>query len=181
MIRRPPRSTQSRSSAASDVYKRQFDRHRQFLRRRSPCVQNHGVPSATVKNPRLFLLRVNTTADGSASIAARRTSSAGCGARTRRPRHDKLLRKFRVQAPLRAGPAQLVLRTILLGEMPRDLQAAAGAQPGLLEMALQMPRTVGRGKTLIQLRGGADTQGAIMTTVQAMLVGAILALSLIHI
>src|SRR5450756_3161604 len=25
MIRRPPRSTQSRSSAASDVYKRQFD------------------------------------------------------------------------------------------------------------------------------------------------------------
>ena len=26
MIRRPPRSTQSRSSAASDVYKRQVDR-----------------------------------------------------------------------------------------------------------------------------------------------------------
>src|SRR5450756_3178870 len=32
MIRRPPRSTQSRSSAASDVYKRQIDRSsEQFL------------------------------------------------------------------------------------------------------------------------------------------------------
>ena len=38
-----------------------------------------------------------------------------------------------------------------------------------------MSRTVGRGKNLIQPRGGADTQGAIMTTVHAMLVGAILA------
>jgi hypothetical protein len=38
-----------------------------------------------------------------------------------------------------------------------------------------MPRAVGRGKKLIELRGGADTQGAIMTTVQAMLVGATLA------
>src|SRR5450756_3151828 len=28
MIRRPPRSTQSRSSAASDVYKRQIDEHK---------------------------------------------------------------------------------------------------------------------------------------------------------
>jgi hypothetical protein len=63
----------------------------------------------------------------------------------------------------------------LLDEVPRDLQAAAGAQPGLLEMALQMPWTVGRGKKLIQPRGGADTQGAIMTTVQAMMIGAILA------
>jgi len=48
-------------------------------------------------------------------------------------------------------------------------------QPDILEMALQFPSTVGRGKKLIQLRGGADTQGAIMTTVHAMLVGAILA------
>lgn len=80
-----------------------------------------------------------------------------------------------MQAPLRAGPAQLVLRAVLLDEVPRGLQAAAGAQPGLLEMALQMSRTVGRGKKLIQPRGGADTQGAIMTTVYAMLVGAILA------
>ena len=80
-----------------------------------------------------------------------------------------------MQTPLRTGPAQLVLRAILLGEVPRDLQAAAGAQPDLLEMALQFPSTVGRGKKLIQLRGGADTQGAIMTAVYAMLVGAILA------
>ena len=85
-----------------------------------------------------------------------------------------------MQAPLRAGPAQLVLRTVLLDKVPRDLPAAAGAQPGLLEMALQMPAAVGRGKRLIELRGGADTQGAIiqganMTTVQAMLVGATLA------
>ena len=80
-----------------------------------------------------------------------------------------------MQAPLRAGPAELVLRTVLLSEVPRVLQAAARAQPGLLEMALQMSRTVGRGKKLIQPRAGADTQGAIMTTVHAMLVGAILA------
>ena len=38
-----------------------------------------------------------------------------------------------------------------------------------------MPSAVGRGKKLIQPRGGADTQGAIMTTVYAMLAGAILA------
>ena len=30
MIRRPPRSTQSRSSAASDVYKRQYDERVDF-------------------------------------------------------------------------------------------------------------------------------------------------------
>ena len=30
MIRRPPRSTQSRSSAASDVYKRQLQEHKQI-------------------------------------------------------------------------------------------------------------------------------------------------------
>src|SRR5680860_1483753 len=32
MIRRPPRSTQSRSSAASDVYKRQIKSYRMFLK-----------------------------------------------------------------------------------------------------------------------------------------------------
>jgi len=80
-----------------------------------------------------------------------------------------------MQASLRAGTAQLVLRTVLLGEVPRDLQAPAGTQQDLLEMALQMSGTVGRGKKLIQPRDGADTQGAIMTTVYAMLVGAILA------
>src|SRR5680860_311548 len=38
MIRRPPRSTQSRSSAASDVYKRQTERDAQSLRRRMQIV-----------------------------------------------------------------------------------------------------------------------------------------------
>src|SRR5665809_151347 len=36
MIRRPPRSTQSRSSAASDVYKRQLLRHREGRGREVP-------------------------------------------------------------------------------------------------------------------------------------------------
>src|SRR5450756_2420233 len=40
MIRRPPRSTQSRSSAASDVYKRQV--HAQWRRRRSRSRQGAG-------------------------------------------------------------------------------------------------------------------------------------------
>src|SRR5450756_3000024 len=36
MIRRPPRSTQSRSSAASDVYKRQFQEPVELLAERGP-------------------------------------------------------------------------------------------------------------------------------------------------
>lgn len=42
-------------------------------------------------------------------------------------------------------------------------------------MALQFPRILGRGKKLIQLRGAAAPQGATMATVNAMLVGAMLA------
>ena len=37
MIRRPPRSTQSRSSAASDVYKRQIQHSTMALRGSMPC------------------------------------------------------------------------------------------------------------------------------------------------
>src|SRR5450756_3195170 len=49
MIRRPPRSTQSRSSAASDVYKRQNLSHRQFwdpelLPTIRSILELHGVP-----------------------------------------------------------------------------------------------------------------------------------------
>src|SRR5450756_206326 len=47
MIRRPPRSTQSRSSAASDVYKRQFDLVRlAVLTARGGQADKHGWPAA---------------------------------------------------------------------------------------------------------------------------------------
>src|SRR5450756_1593280 len=50
MIRRPPRSTQSRSSAASDVYKRQAMTHfpQSDVNQRSPRVQLHGSVAAAV-------------------------------------------------------------------------------------------------------------------------------------
>src|SRR5450756_1981368 len=43
MIRRPPRSTQSRSSAASDVYKRQEDRRLDHLRNIGAVARRAGV------------------------------------------------------------------------------------------------------------------------------------------
>src|SRR5450756_2615497 len=46
MIRRPPRSTQSRSSAASDVYKRQLPALR------PPNPRAHGRPARTPRGPR---------------------------------------------------------------------------------------------------------------------------------
>src|SRR5450756_1421505 len=46
MIRRPPRSTQSRSSAASDVYKRQI-RFTVMLRQQSQIPSPPTAPSAT--------------------------------------------------------------------------------------------------------------------------------------
>jgi hypothetical protein len=58
----------------------------------------------------------------------------------RMPRHDQPLWKSGVQAPIRTHPAQLALRTVLLGEVPRNLQASARPQPGLLEMALSIAR-----------------------------------------
>src|SRR5450756_3201308 len=49
MIRRPPRSTQSRSSAASDVYKRQLEtsldlRHRMMERRAAVVIERAALP-----------------------------------------------------------------------------------------------------------------------------------------
>src|SRR5450756_3095561 len=44
MIRRPPRSTQSRSSAASDVYKRQL-----LLRKRWPAPKRNGAGTAPAR------------------------------------------------------------------------------------------------------------------------------------
>ena len=55
---------------------------------------------------------VNATADASVSTRVTKFSFAGYGVRMRRSRHDQLLRKSGMQAPLRAGPAQLVLRAV---------------------------------------------------------------------
>ena len=124
----------------------------QFLGGKSPCVRNRAAPSATVKMPRSSaceIRRVNATADGSVFTRVRRTSFAGFGERMRRQHHDRPLRESRMPAALRTDPAQLVLRAVLLDEVPRDLQAAAGAQQGLLEVALSPPRTGGSSKKLI--------------------------------
>jgi hypothetical protein len=43
-----------------------------------------------------------------------------------------------MQTSLRVNPMQLVLRAVLLGRVPRDLQASVETPQGLLEMALQM-------------------------------------------
>jgi hypothetical protein len=94
------------------------------------------------------------------------------------PRHDQPLWKSGVQAPIRTHPAQLALRTILLGEVPRNLQASARPQPGLLEMALSIARAGNPEKIdLAEMHphGGSRRQGVSMTTIQAMLIGAILA------
>src|SRR5215813_9372552 len=93
-----------------------------------------------------------------------------------RPRHDKLLRESRLQPSVRVNPLQLGLRAILFDQVPRNLQTSAGTQQSLLEMALQTSRAVCRGPNC---RSSArDHQGAVMTTAQAMLIGAALAWSL---
>jgi hypothetical protein len=133
----------------------------QFLRRRPPCVQTHVVPNAIVKTQgsyRCEILRENVTADVPVSTKVRNSSFAGYGARTRRRRHDKLLRESRLQAPVRAGPLQPVLRAILLDQVPRGLQTSAGAQQGLLAMALQMSRAFGRRAKIIR-RGCLNRRG----------------------
>src|SRR5215213_1374400 len=116
--------------------------------RRPPCVPTHVVLNAIVKTPGSYLYEIlceNVTADVPVSPKVRNSSSAGYGALTQRRRHDKLLRESGLQAPVRAGPLQPVLRAILFDQMPRGLQASAGAQQGLLEMALPMSSAVGRG------------------------------------
>src|SRR5450756_781118 len=47
MIRRPPRSTQSRSSAASDVYKRQVEELREVWRRSGGTTPRMGLADLT--------------------------------------------------------------------------------------------------------------------------------------
>eukprot|EP01016_Furgasonia_blochmanni_P025933 TRINITY_DN2770_c0_g1_i10.p1 TRINITY_DN2770_c0_g1~~TRINITY_DN2770_c0_g1_i10.p1 ORF type:complete len:624 (-),score=179.59 TRINITY_DN2770_c0_g1_i10:979-2850(-) len=49
MIRRPPRSTQSRSSAASDVYKRQVHGESKFYRVASPILKIYNIPTQTMQ------------------------------------------------------------------------------------------------------------------------------------
>ena len=68
MIRRPPRSTQSRSSAASDVYKRQaelmvFARYVMF----SEVYWHHAVRSATAMLQRAFFRTHISASDGGSS------------------------------------------------------------------------------------------------------------------
>src|SRR4029453_7680989 len=90
-----------------------------------------------------------------------------------RPGHDKSLRKSRLQPSVRVNPLQLGLRAILLDQVPRDLQTSAGTQQGLLEVALQTSRVICRRPN--SRSSEPEHQGAIVTTAQAMLVGAALA------
>src|SRR5680860_1730176 len=53
MIRRPPRSTQSRSSAASDVYKRQGENWEPLSTPCRPCL--HPVPPRQCESPHLLI------------------------------------------------------------------------------------------------------------------------------
>ncbi|QOZ37433.1 hypothetical protein [Bradyrhizobium sp. CCBAU 53421] len=76
-----------------------------------------------------------------------------------------------MQATLRADPAQLAFRAILLDQVPGDLQAAVGAQQGLLEVALPVLQN----RRPVEKTDLTTIKGAPMTTVDAMLVGAILA------
>ena len=73
-----------------------------------------------------------------------------------------------MQATVRTGPAQLGLRTILLGEVPPNLgETGGGPRPDLLEMTITnfpQPYESSR-KKLIQLRGRARTPRAIKSTV----------------
>jgi hypothetical protein len=113
----------------------------QFLRRRSPCVKTHVVLCARVKIPRSSLCETpceNITAGASVLTKVETPSFAGHCERTRRPRHDKSLRESRLQPSLRVDPTLLAFRAVLLGQVPRELQASVGTQQGLLEMALQM-------------------------------------------
>jgi len=73
----------------------------------------------------------------------------GCVERTRRPRHDQPLQQSRVQVYLRTDPEQLVFRAVLLNQVPRGVQAAAAAQPELLEMALPIPGAGGPTEKLV--------------------------------
>src|SRR5680860_1372175 len=66
MIRRPPRSTQSRSSAASDVYKRQvvLGGARQTIGAAAASPDDAAVLEVPVGSPVLCCRRVATSAEG---------------------------------------------------------------------------------------------------------------------
>src|SRR5659263_258918 len=65
MIRRPPRSTQSRSSAASDVYKRQQALRRGLPTRQSARVQaKAGHPRTVQRGKRYAAILTDYRADG---------------------------------------------------------------------------------------------------------------------
>jgi hypothetical protein len=49
-----------------------------------------------------------------------------------------------------ASAIQLALRAILLDQVLRELQTSAGTKQSLLEMAVQMPRTVCRGAEIVR-------------------------------
>src|SRR5450756_873403 len=68
MIRRPPRSTQSRSSAASDVYKRQRLRRRHLLAPSCVMLRDRAAPDAPVLS---FISRFNQILGKSVAFAAK--------------------------------------------------------------------------------------------------------------
>src|SRR5450756_3188071 len=86
MIRRPPRSTQSRSSAASDVYKRQMNARRVELAHRYlaglsgvPGIDlPEVVPYAHVHSWHLFIVKI-TGVDRDAVIGALAERNVGVG------------------------------------------------------------------------------------------------------
>jgi hypothetical protein len=79
---------------------------------------------------------VNIIAGAIAFIKVGRPSLTQYAGRMRRPRHEQLLWQFRLLPSLRLDPMELAFRTILLGQVPRWLQAPVGTQQSLLEMAL---------------------------------------------
>src|SRR5450756_2275807 len=72
MIRRPPRSTQSRSSAASDVYKRRCDARADPSRASAPCTSSSPLARSARRSP----------CAASTSYNARRGQKDGSGGRS---------------------------------------------------------------------------------------------------
>src|SRR5450756_2794338 len=94
MIRRPPRSTQSRSSAASDVYKRQFITHPSF--------------GQTMKGPGFYEIS-GIAFSGTGRIAKVMVSADGGKswgeAALQGPVHSKAFTRFRMPWRWDGGPA----------------------------------------------------------------------------
>src|SRR5450756_1946588 len=88
MIRRPPRSTQSRSSAASDVYKRQASLARTACRRRErPCssgwrptkTRGDSMPERAAPDP-LYVASRRVLLDALEALSAQRRAAILVGA-----------------------------------------------------------------------------------------------------